>query len=263
MRPIRWSEFEEFVNEYEPFSFEVVEGKHLHHLRKNEQRMYRMLCSLSHYLKENTYLCDLGSFPGTFLRVLLHYCEGLKLNLTAAGLLVNHGFQDAMTELGIEVIKVNLDPAFDGFLPGTEKPAYNLPERKEHFDIVIASEVFEHMMNPSHLIKVAHDILKPKGHLLVTTPNLAWIRNRVSLLFGRSPNFPINEGILRVNTDRWRPHFRVYILAEVCEVLKNRGFAILHTEYIDERNRTYNFAKRLVYSLPSLRHGLLVLACKQ
>ena len=262
MKTITWPEFKEFVDDYEPFSFEVVKGKDVHHLRKNENRMYRMLCSLAQYLNENICLCDLGSFPGTFLRVLLHFGKGLNLNLTAAGLLINHGFQDAMSKLGIEVLKVNLDPAHDGLLPGTENPEYNLFERREYFDIVIASEVFEHMMNPSHLVKAAHDILKPGGYLLVTTPNIAWIRNRVSLLFGRSPNFPINEGILRPNTDRWRPHFRVYVLDEVSEVLEDKGFRILHSEYLDERNKNLNPIKGLLYSVPSFRHGLLILARK-
>jgi SAM-dependent methyltransferase len=119
-----------------------------------------------------------------------------------------------MNKLGIEVLKVNLDPAHDGLFPGTDNPEYNLFERREYFDIVIASEVFEHMVNPSHLIKVGYDILKPGGYLLVTTPNLAWIRNRFFLLSGRSPNFPIKEGVLRGCTDRWRPHFRVYILVK-------------------------------------------------
>jgi len=262
MKTITWSGFKKFVNDYEPFSFEVVKGKNLHHLRKNENRMYRMHCSLTQYFKKNIYLCDLGSFPGTFLRVLLHFGKGLNLRLTAAGLLINHGFQDAMSKLGIDVLKVNLDPAHDGLLPGTENPDYNLFERREYFDIVIVSEVFEHMMNPSHLIKVAHDILRPDGILLVTTPNLAWIRNRVSLLCGRSPNFPINEGILRPHTDRWRPHFRVYVLNEVSEVLRDKGFRILHTEYLDERNRNFNPIKGLLYSFPSFRHGLLILARK-
>ncbi|MFQ5772406.1 MAG: methyltransferase domain-containing protein [bacterium] len=263
MKRITWPGFKKFVDEYEPFSFEVVKGKDLNHLRKNENRMYRMLCSIDKYLRKDVNLCDLGSFPGTFLRVLLHYAKSLNLNLTSAGLLINHGFQDAMVKLGIEVLKVNLDPAHDGLLPETDNPEYNLFERKDYFDIVIASEVFEHMVNPSHLIKVGHDILKPGGYLLVTTPNFAWIGNRVVLVFGRSPNFPINEGILRVGTDRWRSHFRVYILDEVFEVLRNKGFDILHTEYIDERNRSSNFIKTLIYSVPSFRHGLLILANKK
>jgi len=64
-----------------------------------------------------------------------------------------------MSKLGIEVLKVNIDPANDGLLPGTENSEYPLFKRREYFDVVMASEVFEHMMNPSHLIKAAHDIL--------------------------------------------------------------------------------------------------------
>jgi len=263
MKTIACSDFKKFVDEYKPFSFEVVEGKDLHHLRRNENRMYRMLCSLDKYLSMNTRVCDLGSFPGTFLRVLLHYGRNLNLNLTSAGILINHGFQDAMTELGIEIVKVNLDPAHDGLLPGTDNPEYNLFERKEYFDIVIASEIFEHMINPSHLIKVGYDILKMGGHLLVTTPNLAWIRNRALLCFGRSPNEAVKEGILRGSTDRWRSHFRIYTLAEVIEIVRSKGFEIVFAEYIDQRKRSRNFLKTLIYSIQSFRHGLLVLGYKK
>lgn len=263
MKTIRWSDFKKFVDGYKPFPFEVVNGKALNQLCKNENRMYRMIRSLEGYLAKNIRICDLGAFPGSFLRMLLHYGKGLNLSLTAAGLLINHEFQDAMNKLNIEVLKVNLDPAHDGLLSGTENPEYNLFEKKEYFNIVIASEVFEHMINPSHLIKVAYDILKPGGYLLVTTPNLAWIKNRVFLLFGRSPNFPIKEGILRADTNKWRPHFRVYIPAEVSEVLRSKGFNILYTEYIDERNRSSNFIKTLMYSFPPFRHGFLVLARKK
>lgn len=258
-----WSSFKKFVNEYEPLPFEVVQGEDLHHLRRNERRMYRMLCLLDRYLKKNICLCDLGSFPGTFLRVLLYYCQGLDLNLTSAGLLINHGFLEAMNKLGIEVLKVNLDPAHDGLLVGTETPEYNLFERREYFDTVIASEIFEHMINPSHLVKVAYDILKPGGHLLLTTPNLAWIRNRVLLFLGRSPNEAVKDGILKDHTGRWRPHFRIYLLNEVCEVLVSKGFKILYTEYVDQRKRNSNVIKTLIYSLPSFRHGILALAYKE
>ena len=93
------------------------------------------------------------------MRIIPHFGKRLNLHLTAAGLLINHEFQDAMSKLGIEVLKVNIDPANDGLLPGTENSEYPLFKRREYFDVVMASEVFEHMMNPSHLIKAAHDIL--------------------------------------------------------------------------------------------------------
>jgi SAM-dependent methyltransferase len=41
------------------------------------------------------------------------------------------------------------------------------------FDCVIATELIEHLENPRHLIRQCHDLLKPDGLLIVSTPNTA------------------------------------------------------------------------------------------
>lgn len=60
-------------------------------------------------------------------------------------------------------------------------------EMQEKYDLIFAGEVLEHTYNPDGLICSCLLALKPKGHLIITTPNLACIYNRFFLLFGWSP----------------------------------------------------------------------------
>lgn len=44
---------------------------------------------------------------------------------------------------------------------------------RQGFDCVIATELIEHLENPRHLIRQCHDLLKPGGLLILSSPNTA------------------------------------------------------------------------------------------
>jgi len=46
-----------------------------------------------------------------------------------------------------------------------------LPFEDGEFDAIVCFEVFEHVENPVELLKESHRLLKPKGKLLLSTPN--------------------------------------------------------------------------------------------
>lgn len=48
----------------------------------------------------------------------------------------------------------------------------DLPYRKEFFDVVICQEIIEHIENPWDLFRKVTRVLKPGGHLILTTPNI-------------------------------------------------------------------------------------------
>lgn len=48
--------------------------------------------------------------------------------------------------------------------------AYELPFESESYDIVVSSEVIEHVTEPERLLKEAARILKPAGKIILTTP---------------------------------------------------------------------------------------------
>src|SRR5436190_6553231 len=64
-----------------------------------------------------------------------------------------------------------------------EEAPYPLPDAT--FDAVVMTEVFEHLRDyPARSLTEVHRILRPGGHLYFTTPNAAYIGNRVRLARG-------------------------------------------------------------------------------
>lgn len=53
------------------------------------------------------------------------------------------------------------------------------------FDLVISSDVIEHLYRPSDLLEAAFSILKPGGHLLLGTPYHGYLKNLALAITGR------------------------------------------------------------------------------
>jgi 2-polyprenyl-6-hydroxyphenyl methylase/3-demethylubiquinone-9 3-methyltransferase len=80
------------------------------------------------------------------------------------------------------------------------------------YDVVVASEVIEHVLHPNAFLKQIAKALKPGGRLLLTTQNSNAIHYRLRMLVGRF---------------RWDPtHLRLYSRPELEEELKAGGFEI-------------------------------------
>jgi SAM-dependent methyltransferase len=77
-------------------------------------------------------------------------------------------------EKGILAVRVDLD----------REP---LPYPPNSFDLVLASEVVEHIYDPGSLLSEVHRVLTSGGKFIVTTPNLASWYNRLALLLGFQP----------------------------------------------------------------------------
>ena len=97
---------------------------------------------------------------------------------------VASGFQVQCCDLYPEIFKL---PGVDirrGDLSGT------LPYGDAEFDYVTCVEGLEHIENPQQAIREFARVLKPGGHLVVTTPNILNIEERVKwLLFGYTSHF--------------------------------------------------------------------------
>lgn len=57
-----------------------------------------------------------------------------------------------------------------------------LPYHDDAFDCVTCLEVIEHVVDPSRLLRELHRVLRPKGQLLLTTPNIRYFRNILTLI---------------------------------------------------------------------------------
>jgi SAM-dependent methyltransferase len=77
---------------------------------------------------------------------------------------------------GVAVLRAGLD-------------APSLPVRPASVDVVVMSEVIEHLVDTDSAIEAAYFALKPGGSLLLSTPNLAAWYNRGLLAVGVQPVF--------------------------------------------------------------------------
>lgn len=63
----------------------------------------------------------------------------------------------------------------------------DLPFSSDTFDVVVASQLLEHLKSPRYLIEEVYRVLRPGGYLIVSTPNLSSWHNILFLLFGVQP----------------------------------------------------------------------------
>lgn len=80
-------------------------------------------------------------------------------------------------------------------------------------DAVIMTEVFEHLRDyPINSLREARRILKPTGRLYFTTPNQAYLMNRLRLLAGKNVATPLDDWI---SGQVFARHAREYTFDEV------------------------------------------------
>lgn len=91
--------------------------------------------------------------------------------------------------------------------------AEKLPFKDNSFDMVLATEILEHVINPDRLLTETDRVLKRGGNAIITFPNTAALQLRIGIpLFGRSPliNYPQNVG-----------HIRFFDLSDIRKMLKD------------------------------------------
>lgn len=62
-----------------------------------------------------------------------------------------------------------------------------LPREDNFYDVVICTEVLEHLCSGSALITELARVLKPTGYAMVSVPNIVSLGNRIKWLFGGVP----------------------------------------------------------------------------
>ena len=98
------------------------------------------------------------------------------------------------------------------------------PVEDEGFDVIIASQIIEHLWNTDGFLREIHRVLKPAGYAIISTPNLASWHNIVYLLFGRQPE----PASVSDEMDRFEgpAHRRLFTAPGLTKVLKYHGFRI-------------------------------------
>ncbi|MBY0508320.1 MAG: methyltransferase domain-containing protein [Bryobacteraceae bacterium] len=108
-----------------------------------------------------------------------------------------------------------------------EHDVYPYPDG--HFDTVLCCELIEHLKeDPMHLLTEVNRILKPSGHFLLTTPNIASLRAISAILHGYHPGF--FPAYLKPPVDGDARHAREYTAKEGYLLLHDAGFEVVKLE---------------------------------
>ncbi len=121
------------------------------------------------------------------------------------------------------------------------------------FDVVIAVEVIEHIVDTDAFLRHCATVLKQDGILILTTPNLLFWVNRVAMLFGKQPYFAYADYHVRMFVwDDLREKVSRYF-----DILEVRGSHVLAGV---RHSRTFVIFALLGDALPRLSAHFIVVA---
>jgi len=110
-----------------------------------------------------------------------------------------------------------------------EKDPFPYPDG--HFATVLCCELIEHLTeDPMHLMSEINRIVKPGGHLVLTTPNIGSLRGIAAILEGYHPGIFTAYIRPRAGGEVEARHNREYTPKEVERLLLNSGFTITRLE---------------------------------
>lgn len=94
---------------------------------------------------------------------------------------------------------------------------YPFPFANAAFPLVFAGEIIEHQVGDDDFLLECQRVLAPGGTLILTTPNLVSLGNRVRMSLGRLPRFAYDE-----------PHYRIYTLDLLLQKIRRAGLQPVH-----------------------------------
>ena len=192
-------------------------------------------------------ILEVGAYPFFFTAML----SAFGLPVVGVDL---HPFRalDPVQRYGLEIVACDVETG-------------HLPFRDGTFDLLIFNEILEHLrVDPLFALSEANRVLAPGGVMLLTTPNLYFIKTVLKFLAGRGFNDPVGEfGKLR--TLGHMGHVREYAPREVRRFLEASGFTVQHhafKQYQVPRNLLGKAAQPVLSVFPVLRGYQAVVATK-
>jgi 2-polyprenyl-3-methyl-5-hydroxy-6-metoxy-1,4-benzoquinol methylase len=98
---------------------------------------------------------------------------------------------------------------------------HRLPFTDGEFDVTLSTEVIEHVLDTRNFIKEIRRVLKDKGKLILSTPNIASWKNRLGILLGDGRLIESN-----IRYPEQRLHIRFFSFFSLKKFLEENGFKI-------------------------------------
>lgn len=126
------------------------------------------------------------------LKKILEICNNLKNKKVldvgcATGYLGKKLEKNGAQVTGIDISNAALKRAREvlSFVKVVDLNDGKLPFNDKTFDLIVASEVIEHLFKPLIILKEFKRVLRDEGRLIITTPNLLYWGHRLKFLIGR------------------------------------------------------------------------------
>jgi len=160
-------------------------------------------------------ILDIGATPFTvFLKENYPHYEIFALDRT--GLM-----EERCKEKGIQLKTCELD----------NDP---IPFEDSYFDVVIFTEVLEHIFRPpTSVLKEVGRIMRHGGTLILSVPNIAALHNRIKLLFGVTP-LESPDDQMKKDWVHGHGHIHEYTMKEITSRLESCNFRISNKTFLQQ-----------------------------
>jgi 2-polyprenyl-3-methyl-5-hydroxy-6-metoxy-1,4-benzoquinol methylase len=125
------------------------------------ERQWRTIAAVTSVAHPGDRILDLGAAQGNF-----------------SILLAERGYHVTWNDLRAELagyVALKHDAGRLDYAPGN---IFELDLRRG-FDVVVMTEVIEHVAHPDQLLQAVASLVRPSGHVVMTTPNGSYLRNRL------------------------------------------------------------------------------------
>lgn len=178
---------------------------------------------------------EIGVNPGQFTEMLV--TAGFAVSGT--DIFPEHR-ADVWQRLGVDVRRWNID---------IEAPPYPAGS----FDIIVFSEVIEHLANPPlEALELFFRMLAPGGYLVISTPNQFYFKSRLRTLFDIVLMRPFDHedefqrwALLRRDA-RYYTHSRLFSMAQLAWLGTQSGYRVHDRQYVSAYEPVGLEAKRLL-----------------
>jgi len=129
---------------------------------------------------------------------------------------------------------------------------------KNKYDVVFGGEIIEHIFDTDLFLKEIRSVLKPKGSVILTTPNLAALGRRILLCIGKNPHIETTARAYDAG------HVRYFMRDTLRKVLVENKFKIesLSSSVVNFNNQGTWYSERAARYFPSLGNNIIIHAIK-